>query len=35
MILDQWVQLVHADQRALRGSLVKMVSLVGTETPVK
>lgn len=32
---DQWVQLVHVDPRAPLGSQVKMVKLVGTETPVK
>lgn len=33
--LDQWVQLVHVDQRALLENLVKMVKLVEMETPVK
>lgn len=33
--LDQWVQLVHVDQRALLENLVKMVNLVEMEIPVK
>lgn len=35
VILDQWAQLVHVDQRALLGSLVKTVNLVGMEILVK
>lgn len=33
--LDQWVQLVHVDQRALLENLVKMVNLVEMEILVK
>lgn len=33
--LDQWVRLVHVDQRALPENLVKMVNLVEMEIPVK
>lgn len=33
--LDQWVRLVHVDQRALLGNLVKMVNLVEMEIPAK
>lgn len=33
--LDQWVQLVHVDQRALLGNLVKTVNLAEMEILVK
>lgn len=33
--LDQWVHLVHVDQRALLENLVKMVSLVEMEILVR